>query len=178
MARMMDVLSAIAPNTVKKFLSDIMYNYGIGVAEFEAKHLGDRYDEIKRYFGYQREHQDSMTVEEIQVDIKKMFSEFEEISIKYPFGVPDRLKEIKDMSNQQKSEYIEKFEKRTINICLHHSIIKRKHSYGPSLKDSLVARVMSKKEQIESETRKRIKSDEEFWAKAMKEFNKDEIAPF
>ena len=175
---MIEFLIGVAPNTTKRFLSDLLLNYGIGVNELEESNLPTRYMQIKRFFGYSMNHDESLSEKQIQEDIKNMFREFEDLIIKYPDGVPNTLKMMNSMSNADKNKFFEERYKSDIRISLCHAIMPITHFNMPSLKDALVPRSLSIIEVISSEKLERMKSEQEFWTNIKKEFNDEEQLPF
>jgi hypothetical protein len=176
--RMSEYLNQIAPNTAKKFFSDIMYNYGVGVKEFEEKSLLARLVEIRRFFGYSMTINPDVSEKDMQDDIKFMFEDFELINLKYPDGVPDVMKRLKEMPNKEKTEYIEKHYRRQINMSLCHALVKGGKLKTISLKDALIARVLSQIEQMSAVEAQKALAEEEFWNNIIKNFNPEEIPPF
>jgi hypothetical protein len=177
--KMLEFLTSIAPNTINRFLSELMLNYGIGSREFESEDLLVRYVQIRRYFGYSMTIDRSLPEKEIQEEIKKIFSEYEEILIKYPDGVPDKLKAMnRNMSNKEKDVLLEKYWRRIINISLCYALVPNTHFNRPSLKDALIARVTTIIEQISAEKAKWLKIERHFWESIKKEFNSEEVTPF
>ena len=175
---MIEFLIGFAPNTTKRFLSDLLLNYGVGVYELEGSSLPARYMQVKRFFGYSMNHDESLSEKQIQDDIKRMFREFEDLIIRYPEGVPNTLKMMNSMSNADKNRFFEEKYKSDIRISLCHAVMPFTHFNRPSLKDALTARVMSIIEVISSEKLERIKSEQEFWTNIKKEFNDEEQLPF
>lgn len=176
--KMTDALMQIAPNTTKEFLSYLMYNFGMSANEFETKELPRRYLEIRRFFGYSKTIPDDMPGKEMQADIKHLFKDYEDIMAANPDGVPDRLKAIKNMTLDEKAVYIKEHWTSPINTSLCHSLIPRTVISLLSLKDALVARVLTQIEKITSERLRKEAEDVIFWNNTLKNFNKDEIVPF
>jgi hypothetical protein len=175
---MSDALLQIAPNSTKMFFSNLMLNYGIGIREFEASDFFVRYAQVRRYFGYSMNIDINQSVENIQAEIKKMFIEYEELIIKYPDGVPDPIKRLKEMSNAEKDAYIDESYKRSVNISLCHALVNNMRFKLLSLKDALKARVMTTIEQISNEKANSLIEEQKFWQDAMNSFNKDDVVPF
>jgi hypothetical protein len=155
-----------------------MLNYGIGSREFESKDLFFRYTQIRRYFGYSMNIDVSLPEVKIQEEIKRMFSEFEQLIVLYPDGVPNRLKEMNLLSNAEKDAILEKYWKRIINTSLCQALVPNTHFNRPSLKDALIARVLTIIEEISAEKARYAKIEANFWDSIKKEFSKEEIMPF
>jgi hypothetical protein len=175
--RMTEYLSKIAPNTTHKFLSEIMYKYGIGASEFESKTLYNRLIKVREYFGYSMTISDSLSEQDMKDEIIKLFTEYEELIIGYPDGVPDFMAKIKNMTNAERSEYIDKNYKRQVNISLSHSLIKfiGKRS---SLRDAIIDRVLTQLEQMSREKALKEAEEEKFWNDIVKNFDKSLVPPF
>lgn len=174
---MLEYLNNIAPNTTQRFLSDIMYNYGIGAAEFEKKTIYNRLIEVRRYFGYSAVADLKMSEKQVKDEIIALFTDYEDLILRYPNGVPDPLKQMKEFTNQQKSDYIDKHYTRQINMCLHHAMVKYTGK-RVSLKDALVDRVLTAVEVKARETVRKQQEDEKFWNDVIKNFDPNEIPPF
>lgn len=175
---MSEYLNSIAPNTSRNFFSDIMYNYGIGVKEFEEKTLLNRLIQIRRFFGYSMNVTSDMSQKEMQEEITAMFTDYELLMIKYPEGVPNKMKIITHSSNADKETLCSFESERQINISLCLALVKRTHIQTISLKDALVARILSNIELISAENARKALADELFWENIKKEFSKDVIPPF
>jgi hypothetical protein len=177
--KMIEFLTGLAPNTTRQFLGELMLNYGISAKEFEAEDLLVRYVQIRRYFGYSMTIDRSLPEKDIQEEIKKIFGEYEEILIKYPDGVPDKLKAMnRDMSNKEKDVLLEKYWRRIINISLCYALVPNTHFNRSSLKDALIARMTTIIEKISAEKARYVEIERNFWESIKKEFNSEEVTPF
>jgi len=178
MGKMVDSLNKIAPNTTMRFLATIMYDYGRTAEEFEELPLQQRLMMVKRWLGYSMTQEPGLDTESVISKIKALFEENERIILKYPQGAPDILKQLKYMSNEDKTKYLSEFNKRIIKICLHHALI---HGYSLirlSLKDSLIARQLTMAEVQSKQELEKQNKDLQFWKEIINEFKKDEIVPF
>lgn len=176
--KMSEYLSSFAPNTTRKFFSEIMYNYGMGVDEFENKSLFNRLIEIHRYFGYSMTLDPNLSEKQMKDEITDIFREYESLMLRYPDGVPDLLGQLKAMSNVEKTAWLEKHYTRLINISLCNSLVKGGPLKTISLRDALVARVMSQIELARKYDQDRQEEEEKFWNDTIKNFNREEIIPF
>ena len=176
--RMIDYLDSIAPISTRLFTSNLLISYGIGTDEFEKSDLLVRYAQVRRFFGYSMTIDVEKPVQEIQEEIKSIFLEYEALKIKYPEGLPDPMKRFKDMSYAEISEYMEKNFIRIINISLSNAIVSISRFKRLSLKDALIARVLTTSEQIASERLKSELAEQKFWKGTIAGFSKDEVAPF
>lgn len=175
--RMTEYLSKIAPNSTHRFLSEMMYRYGIGAAEFESKPLHNRLVKVREYFGYSMNVSESLSEKEMKDEITKIFTDYEDLIIRYPNGVPDMLAKIKNMSNAEKDAYVSKYYVRQVNISLSHSLVKfiGKRS---SLRDCVIDRVLTQLEVMSREKALKEASDEKFWNDIIKNFDPALVPPF
>jgi hypothetical protein len=175
---MSEALFNIAPNTTKMFASWLMENYGMSLKEFEKKTPQRKHFEVSKFFGYQLIQHTEKSVTEIIAFIKEVFVGYEQLINKYPDGVPNFLKQLKEMPNDQRTGLIQKHYIRDINISLCHSVIKGNNIVRVSLCDAIKQRILTR---IELESKiindKKI-IDEQFWINTIKNFIPDEIVPF
>lgn len=179
----MNYFSEIAkkcPVTVSRFSSDLMFRYGLTLPEFKDSGLYLQYRSVKRYFGYSLNVEINLSDDVVVNEIKAIFDEYENILLKYQpeFTVPDPLKRIMNMSNAEKTAYIEENFKREVRVCLYHALGSISHFKRPSLSDALVTRSRTIIEAIAAERAESIKSEELFWEEARRTYDKNAVAPF
>jgi hypothetical protein len=176
--RMIDALLQVAPNVTKQFLDNLLFTYGVTPKDFETKDIIKRYIEVKRYFGYSMDLPTDKSIADIQKEIKFIFEGYELLMQKFPFGIPDPMKNLKEMSNIEKEKYFDEHYTILINISLCDALVRNNSSNRPSLKDALIARVLSRIEQISAEKARKDAEETKFWNETIKNFDKDEIPPF
>ena len=175
---MLEFLQKKYPNTVSKFIADIIYNKFIDIHEFENMDFGSRYILVKQFFGYEKRYNPDMSVSDIQKHIISLFEDYETLDQRYPQGVPNFLKILGLMSNAEKTEYIDKNYKSSNVICLHHAICPRTHFNEPSLKDALRPRVRTMIEEIALNRQDVARIEAEFWINTIKQSKVVETIPF
>ena len=178
MAKMLEFLQKKYPNTVSRFISDVTFNKYIDLNEFEKMDFGSRYILVKGFFGYERRYNTDMSVADMQKHIVYLFEDFETLIQRYPQGVPNFLKILNNMSNADKTEYLEKNYKSSTVISLHHALCPRKHFNEPSLKDALIARVLPIIEQIALNRQDSERTEAEFWINTIPQSKVKELIPF
>lgn len=175
---MTQALFEIAPNTTKLFASWLMENYGLKLSEFESYTPKRKFLEVSRYFGYPLDEDTKLPTEEIVSFIKKTFSDYEQIILKYPNGVPNLLNELKAMSNADHTLWLEKHFYRTINISFCHAVVSGNKIIRISLHDAIKDRQLNKLELAQRYDYDRQREEERFWEDTIKNFNENEIVPF
>jgi hypothetical protein len=175
---LLESISHIAPNTTNSFISWLMYEYGISFSEFDLKPLNIKFAEVKRYFGYSITEEPDLSNEAIIARIKEIFTDYEILLVRYPSGMKDPLGKYKEMNYRQRAEAHKEFEKRIINICLHHAVISGYSLVRPSLHDSITERIMSQAERALMYEYQNKKATDTFFQDIVKSFRQDEIAPF
>jgi len=175
---MSEALMDIAPNTTRKFSLWLMESYGMSIKEFENARSKRKYYEVSKFFGYPLDKDTFLSVDQIIAFIKDKFTSYEEILIKYPDGVPNFLKQLKDYSHEKKTKWLEENFTRAINISLCHALIKGNRHIRISLKDALIERQLTVLERASKFELDKQVAEQQFWNDTIKNFIKDEIAPF
>jgi hypothetical protein len=155
-----------------------MFTYGRTSEEFENISLQERLVMAKQWLGYSMTQEPDLNQASVISKIKGLFVDHETLILKYPEGAPDILMKLKYMSNDEKSKYLSEFSKRIIRISLHHSLMPGHSLIRLSLKDSIVDRQLTAQEISQKENAEKQDQDLMFWKNIIKEFNKDEVAPF
>ena len=175
---MTESLMSIAPNTTKMFSYYLMESYGLSMKEFESTVPKRKFYEVSRFFGYPLEENTDKPVDQIIAFIKSLFEEYESLMMKYPDGVPDGLKILKEMNHQQREVWIKKNFVSTIRISLKHALVPGNNIIRITLRDSLIKRLMSALELEIKEKREKDIADNLFWENIIKNFDRNEIVPF
>lgn len=133
---------------------------------------------VKKFFGYSSI-VDISTAESFAIDeINRIFEGYENLLIRYPQGVPDKLKILQNMSNAERGSYFDDDVSGKVRISLCHAVCRISRGNRLSLKDSLSPRVVSTLEQIAANRLTWHKSEEEFWNLAIKQSKEKIEVPF
>ena len=94
------------------------------------------------------------------------------------YVVPDPINIISNMSNQERTKYLEENYKYNVLISLHNALASISHFNRPSLSDCLIARVRTTVETITAESAARDETERLFWEQVKKDYAEGKTAPF
>jgi len=131
------------------FFSHMMNTYGVSESESPCFYDAPEYEQhraIARFFGYPIAHQEFTQQERLLKETEAYMKAYNDVMVKYPDGVPDLLKEIKDMPNADKSERFPEIFKKSLDLMysLCHALVSAGKDYSiklpvlKSIKDSLI----------------------------------------
>lgn len=178
MMKTMEFIADMYPQSFRMFDNSLYIEYGIDSKEFANTGIFRQLSFVKRFFGYSSIVDISVPESEAVKEIIHIFEDYESLMIRYPDGVPDKLRILNHMSNLERPDYFEKDTAGKVRISLCHALCRISHGNRLSLKDSLVPRVLSTLDQIVAEKLAWQKSEEEFWNLALKQSREKVEAPF
>lgn len=173
-----DKLKKTCPKSYQMFVSWLIADNVIDFNVFMKSGMMRKYSFVRKYFGYSGVVDITMHEDIAKKEICHIFEDYESLIIRYPNGVPDKLKELNNMSNFEKDKYYQANRSSNINISLCHAICQNSQYCRPSLKDALKVRVITVLEEIVKNRRDVALKEDMFWENARKDFKKELVAPF
>jgi hypothetical protein len=173
-------IAARCPVTIGRFTSELFYGYGVSWEDLTTADAHTQYLSVLKYFGYSKKYNLSISKEDIIEKINDIFDDYETILMKYApsYVVPDPIKIISNMSNQERTKYLEENYKYHVLISLHNALASISHFNRPSLSDCLIARVRTTVETITAESAARDETERLFWEQVKKDYAEGKTAPF
>jgi len=123
----------------------LIENFGTLESEFNGSAFMKQCNTIAQFLGYPIEFDNDLTIAEVEEKVRDYLYIYEDLKVRYPFGVKDFLKELNKMDyNERLVHFPNLFKMDNINFSLKDSIISIENSYAfrgtiiQSLKDALI----------------------------------------